>query len=132
MTVDRRAVVAANQEFYRAFRERDLPAMHRVWARECHIVCVHPGWEPLAGHAAVLDSWAAVLASPSSPPIVADEEHVVLTGQAAIVVCSEHIDDVKLCATNVFVREDGAWKIAAHHASPLSRLRPTPPPSTLN
>src|SRR5687768_11925771 len=123
--MEERRVVAANQEFYRAFRDRDRVAMERVWAREHLVACLHPGWEPLTGRAAVLESWDAIMASPSSPAVNAGEETVLLEGHTAVVLCAEHIDDVRLVATNVFVLEGDEWKIFHHHASPLSRTRPT-------
>jgi hypothetical protein len=36
------------------------------------------------------------------------------------------VDGAELCATNVFAREDGAWKLVHHHAGPV--LRRVPPP----
>lgn len=129
---DEEAIIAANQEFYRAFRQRDVAGMQAIWSSQHPVACTHPGWAPLAGREAVLRSFAAILASPKSPPVRANAETVLSLGQSAVVICAEHIDDVELTATNVFVREAGGWRLLVHHASPLSRQRPTPPATTLN
>ena len=36
------AVLAANAEFYRAFRESDFPAMEKVWGEKGTITVIHP------------------------------------------------------------------------------------------
>ena len=46
---DEEAVLAANEEFYRAFAARDLAAMDALWAQETPVACVHPGWDALVG-----------------------------------------------------------------------------------
>jgi ketosteroid isomerase-like protein len=136
---DSDAVLAANLEFYRAFTMRDLVAMEALWAREAPVSCVHPGWPPLVGRDPVMESWHGILANPASPRIVCYDEQVALYGDAALVLCEEELDGGTLVATNVFVREDGAWKMAHHQAGQLvgrvrqPRRQPQPPPrSRLN
>ena len=131
---DTAGLLEANHEFYRAFRERDLAAMDRVWAKEHLVACVHPGWEPLTGRGAVMESWRAILAAETSPPVRSADEAILSMGPgSAVVICAELIDDVRLVATNVFSVEGGGWRLVHHHASPLSRLRPRPPtPRGLN
>ena len=46
-------------------------------------------------------------------------------GDAAFVVCVERIPGVELVATNVFVREDGQWRMVHHHASSMVARRRT-------
>jgi hypothetical protein len=54
-------------------------------------------------------------------------------GEAAFVVCAELIDDAELAATNLFVREDGAWRLVHHQASAVHRRpEPRPPSGVLN
>ncbi|HEY6335991.1 MAG TPA: nuclear transport factor 2 family protein, partial [Alphaproteobacteria bacterium] len=62
-------VLAVNEAFYRAFADRDLTAMDKVWARVVEVACVHPGWAPLYGRDAVMESWAGILSNPSAPDI---------------------------------------------------------------
>jgi ketosteroid isomerase-like protein len=113
---DRAAVFAANAEFYRAFADGDFPAMTALWAEREPIVCIHPGWPPVSGRSDVLASWRGILADPPQPPVRPSDEQVYLMGEAAMVVCFESIGEVFLAATNVFLREGGAWRLVHHHA----------------
>ena len=47
-------VLAANEAFYEAFRQRDMAAMEALWAQHAPVTCIHPGWEALVGRADVL------------------------------------------------------------------------------
>ncbi len=42
-SVERDAVLFANEAFYRAFVDRDLATMEQVWSRRDSVVCIHPG-----------------------------------------------------------------------------------------
>ena len=136
-TAEEAEVLAANTAFYRAFVGRDPAAMDVLWAREAPVACVHPGWEALYGRSEVMASWRAILTSPSSQSVQCFRPSASVIGGAALVICTEMVDGTELCATNVFTREDGAWKLVHHQASPVLRraqakaTTPTPP-RTLN
>ncbi|MSP47798.1 MAG: DUF4440 domain-containing protein [Alphaproteobacteria bacterium] len=115
-------VLTANRAFYSAFRTRDVGAMERLWAEAVGLVCVHPGWEALTRRAEILESWRGILESPDTPPIRCRDESVRFVGETAVVVCTEMIGERALVATNIFVREDGTWRIALHHATPTARV----------
>jgi hypothetical protein len=128
-------VLTANREFYRAFRSRDVGAMERLWAEAVGLVCVHPGWEALTQRAEILESWRGILESADTPPIRCQDESVRFVGEAAVVLCTEMIGERALVATNIFVREGGAWRMALHHATPTARTlapRKTETPKTLH
>jgi ketosteroid isomerase-like protein len=132
---DSDAVLAANLEFYRAFTTRDDRAMDALWARRAPVACVHPGWPALTDRDAVIESWRGILSTPESPRIACYDERVFLYGDTALVVCEEELDGGTLIASNWFVREDGQWRLAHHHASQLVARRPAtsrPAPSRLN
>jgi ketosteroid isomerase-like protein len=131
---DSDAVLAANLEFYRAFTTRDLAAMDALWAKRAPVACIHPGWPPLADRDAVMESWQGILANPTSPRIACYDERVFLYGDTALVVCEEELDGGTLIASNWFVREDSAWRLAHHQAGQLVARRPQgrPAPSRLN
>lgn len=112
------AVLAANEAFYRAFAARDLAAMDRIWARAVEVACLHPGWTPLLGRDAVMESWAGILGNPSAPDIRCLEAQVTTYGEVAMVICYEVVERGCLVATNLFVREQGAWKLFHHQAGP--------------
>ncbi len=125
-------VLDANSAFYRAFSARDLSAMDAVWATASPVACVHPGWDALRGREAVMESWRAILSGASSPEIGCSHAFAQVLGETALVVCRERVPGGELVATNVFVREDGAWKLVHHQASPLateSEEMPDEPPN---
>jgi ketosteroid isomerase-like protein len=121
------AILFANEAFYVAFATCDFPAMDALWSGRERVSCIHPGWNALAGREPVMESWRAILASPNAPRIGCRAAAAHVLGESAFVVCYEAIDGSFLVATNVFVREDGGWKMVHHHSAPT----PTPPPSEL-
>jgi ketosteroid isomerase-like protein len=128
------AVIAANRAFYLAFAERDAEAMAQIWAREHVVLCIHPGRGALHGRDAVMASWRAILDGAEAPAIEITDAEVAVWGEAALVTCIEHIGESKVAATNVFVLERGAWRLAHHHAgliAPFAGAR-RPPKSALN
>jgi ketosteroid isomerase-like protein len=129
---DRDDVLAANRAFYRAFVTRDMAGMAALWATTSPISCIHPGWpEPLVGRALVLKVWSEILSGPGNPDLRCKAENAALHGDMAVVLCEEHLDAGILLATNIFVREDGVWRMVHHQSGPTQRApetRPAPPP----
>jgi len=122
-------VLLANDAFYSAFAGRDVDAMDAVWARRASVACVHPGWPPLTGRDAVMASWRGILRGPGAPNIACTEAECHVLAESAFVVCIERLEGAALVATNVFVREDGAWRLVHHHAGPIAEAddeRPDP------
>ncbi|MDA0365226.1 MAG: nuclear transport factor 2 family protein [Chloroflexi bacterium] len=120
MSTDEDDVLAANRAFYEAFNAKDLPAMDALWARSASVACVHPGWNVLAGREPVMASWTAILGNAAQPRVQSGAESVYLFGDLAYVICRELVSGSPLAATNVFVREDAAWRIVHHHSSPVA------------
>ncbi|MSP84118.1 MAG: DUF4440 domain-containing protein [Alphaproteobacteria bacterium] len=118
-------VKTANDAFYAAFTRGDMPAMDALWSSQATVTCIHPGWDVLIGRGAVMASWAAILANSGRPRIKASEPHVVVGGGMAVVVCHEHVHGARLVGTNVFVLEDGAWRMIHHQAGPAPDAEPT-------
>src|SRR5438067_11520305 len=120
---DRRGeVIGANGAFYAAFNAKDPEAMDAVWAREATVTCIHPGWNVLTGRERVMESWRGILGNPNQPRIVAGGAEVELFGDCAVVTCRELVAGNPLAATNIFVREDGQWRLAHHHSGPVLRI----------
>ncbi len=113
-------VLDANSAFYAAFDRRDPDAMEGLWAEEAPVACIHPGWDVLRGRAEVLASWRAILGG-DPPRIRCTRASAHVVGDVAYVVCRERLPDAELVATNVFVRERGAWRICHHQAGPVAR-----------
>lgn len=123
------AVLFANDAFYLAFANRDLVAMDDIWSKGTPVTCIHPGWAPLDGRDAVMESWQAILSSPSSPNITCQNAEARILGDVACVICHEVLDQGVLVATNIFVREGDGWKIIHHQAgaSPPPEEEAEPP-----
>ena len=120
------AVLFANQAFYHAFNSRDLEFMDRIWARQAPVVCIHPGWNPLVGREAVMESWRRIFANSTGGRLRPQEERTVVEGDHAFVVTYEAIGDHPLVATNLFLREEGEWRMIHHHAGPCQSIPPAP------
>ncbi len=116
----RAAVLFVNEAFYAAFRERDFATMEDLWARRAPVACIHPGWQALDDRAEIMECWQAILANPGSPGIQCRNAEAFVLGEAAFVVCYEVLGDSVLVATNIFVQEAGAWKLAHHQAGPCN------------
>ncbi len=126
-TPDDDAVLACNRTFYRAFVTRDLAAMTALWAETAPVACIHPGWDALTGRAAVLASWRDIFTQATA--IECRAERVLVFGDAACVICHEHVGGGLLVATNLFVREGGAWRMVHHQAGGVAAgtlASPTP------
>lgn len=117
MLPDEQAVREANEAFYAAFNERDTASMDVLWARRAPVTCVHPYGGVIEGREQVLASWFAILANPVQGKIVAGGARVTVSGDIAAVICREFVAGTAVVATNLFVREDGHWRMTHHHAS---------------
>lgn len=120
LTADREAVLFANEAFYAAFRGGDMAAMAELWAERAPVAVIHPGWQALTGRERVMRSWRAILEGPNRPDITCHDASAHLCGEVAYVLCYERVGGGILVATNIFVREDGAWRMVHHQAGPTS------------
>ena len=120
MSDETKAVLAANAAFYQAFAGRDVEAMGRLWADREQSVCIHPGWDALHGYALIMASWHDILANPGSPDVRATDARASVHGELGIVTCHEILPDGVLVATNLFVRQDGDWRMMHHQAGPTA------------
>ena len=126
---DQKAVAHANRSFYRAFEASDLGEMRAVWSTSGEIGCVHPGSELLVGPDRIFASWQAIFQATGSIRFEISDVTIRLDGDLAWVANVEHIRSDSsseesrsvAVATNLFLREDGHWRLLLHHASPLTR-----------
>jgi len=117
---DESAAREANAAFYAAFRQGDLEAMDALWARDEPVLCAHPGGGTIHGRIAVIASWHSLFTH-GPPPIDHSDDRVTIIRGMAFVSCVEHIADRRLGATNVFVWEQGRWRLVLHSAGLLSQ-----------
>ena len=79
----------------------------------------HPGRDE------VLASWRRIIDGPSPPDIRCSNAVASVTGDTAFVICTEHLPDGDLVATNVFALEHGRWRLVHHQAGPAPQIRRT-------
>ncbi|KAG7353606.1 SnoaL-like domain containing protein [Nitzschia inconspicua] len=123
----------AQLEFYDAFSKGDMAAMEKVWSTKSHVRCVHPGMVSLEGRDKVMASWRQIFLSggggedssnnnkkkDSSFEIEPIRSQVEVHGLIALCSCVEKTQGGgSLEALNVYKREEGAWKMTLHMASP--------------
>lgn len=121
---EKQRVLAANEAFYAAFRAADFEAMERLWSRHRKVSVYHPNWPGIDSRDAVMESWYRILVAGDPPDVRASEATVILTGKTALVICQEDLGGTHLIATNVFVLEEGEWRMTNHQASRLPLQAP--------
>lgn len=137
MSSDSEAVRRANEAFYRAFESLDAAQMERVWVHSARAQCIHPGWQRLAGFAAVMSSWERIFESTLGMSFELTGVEVSVMGDLAWVVCTENItsrgyDGImqsQVEATNVFERHENGWRLVHHHGSPVMTAGPSDEPT---
>lgn len=131
---DEAAVLAANEGFYRAFSRGDYAAMSELWAKAAPVACLHPGARLLSGRHAVLSSFRELLAAAPAWKMVGRDARVFWLGESAFVTCLEANGEqpAHLAATNIFILEEGRWRMVHHHAGPLSVPEPRRASSLVN
>ena len=115
---DTETLLFANEFFYRAFAGRNMQGLEEIWADAAMISCIHPGWNPVIGRIAVLESFRSILQGPNPPGVQCLAPRAMILGESAYVLCHEALGGHFLVATNVFVREGRQWRLFHHHAGP--------------
>jgi ketosteroid isomerase-like protein len=130
--------------FYDALRQGRLEQLMALWADEDEIVCVHPGGGRDIGAAAIRASFEAIFTSGGGIPVQTEQVHRLQYADFALHHLVERIDVQGeqgpqvgwVLSTNLYVKTDLGWRIAAHHASaglPQGRsLHGSDAPSTLH
>lgn len=126
------ALRAVNQAFYAAFEQLDLTAMTNLWARKVLVSCVHPGWDLVLGHEAVMQSFRTIFEGTSEIHFHSEDTQVTAGAEMGWVVSREVLSTAvrgvpvenTLTAVNTFVLEQGVWRVAHHHAAPLLAGKP--------
>lgn len=115
-----RQVLLINSAFYDAFAAGDFLAVKDIWSKNHQTSVIHPGSAALHGQKAVMMSWELIFKNSGPHDIKCINEKVYLIGESAYVVCSEIFPEGQLIATNIFVLEDGGWRMVHHQAGPSS------------
>jgi ketosteroid isomerase-like protein len=127
------AVTVVHTELYDALEAGDVDRLAAVWDDGDDLVCIHPGWPAVAGRAAVLRSYAVILANtaylqffPTGVEVRVDD-----TGAVAVVTASHSLitragegdeglgETARVVSTSVFRRRPDGWRLWTHHGSPV-------------
>lgn len=137
------SLLAANERFYRTFELLDYPALEQLWENSGRVFCVHPGWPPLRGVRAVMDSWKRIIENTSSIQFELSQEEAHISGGNAapigsVTVLERIVNEAGpqagggehggegggggVISTNLFVfnRKISMWLLFHHHASQVS------------
>jgi hypothetical protein len=120
-------VLRANHEFYSAFRSGDYARMDGLWALKHEVSVYHPNWEGIEGRDAVMASWFEVMVVAEPPIVTVRDECVIMNGRRAMVLCTECFQATRIIASNLFVLEDGEWRVTHHQATHLPLKAKSPP-----
>jgi len=120
-------ILAVNDLFYQAFNQSDLDLMRKIWHPGPNTECIHPGWGPLQGLDAILQSWSGIFSNPDDLQIKLSHVKVEVGEDLAWVGCQENLfiiqdDGVRasaIRATNLFRFSEGKWLLVLHHASSI-------------
>ena len=107
-----------NEAFYQAFRDCDINAMASLWVADSPAVCIHPGTSAIFGREIILESWRQIFSNAQNPRITCHGARAEMMGDVCLVTCHEDLPGGPLMASNLFVREDGRWRMALHQAGP--------------
>lgn len=115
----------AEAAFYEAFAKCDLDGMMAVWADDDEIYCVHPHGGRISGVAQVREAWRQIFTSGQTLHFQLREQQylngMMLSVHSVyehIVVAGETRTRSAVIATNIYLRTEQGWRMAAHHASP--------------
>lgn len=127
LQVDDEAVLAANDDFYAAFRSTDMDLMRDVWLAADSVSCAHPLSGLVSGYEEVMSSWTSVFSMGKPVSLEIEEVSVNVKPNVAWVVVKQDVEAVRgsmtiggtRIATNVFQKRHGKWAMVHHHASPV-------------
>ena len=118
-------ILYANKAFFVAFSTASFDLMKKVWSSSEEIVCIHPGWAPLYGQEAVMQSWSNILMGGHTPKITCHNAIAhFLKFDLCFVTCFESLQGGTMAATNIFLNEENSWKMIHHHAAPTAQHIP--------
>jgi uncharacterized protein (TIGR02246 family) len=126
---DKEAIIAVNQAFYRAFSQKDISSMSRLWWQGSTSVCVHPGGQILMGWDSICTSWEAIFLNTEFLEIETEIIKIevdqalayVIVGETVLQSVRERKMKAQSIATNLFQKMAQKWYLVSHHGSPIMR-----------
>ena len=117
--------------FYEALNRADVEALMALWADDEEIVCIHPGGPRLHGHAAIQQSFEAILERGGlqiRPSQLYESRNVMSSVHTVIegITSAGSSEPAHLVATNVYMQTPQGWRMVLHHVS----VAPGPVPAS--
>ncbi|MEM7124050.1 MAG: nuclear transport factor 2 family protein [Pseudomonadota bacterium] len=131
---EERAVSEADDKFFAALNAMfvgDLEPMKALWSHADDVAYLGPAGIFLTGWPAILEDWEKQAALKLGGEIHVTQRHLTVGDGLAVAHHraeatnrdrNGNMVDVSLRGTNVFRKEDGEWRLIAHHADPLAFL----------
>jgi hypothetical protein len=128
-------ILQVNSAYYKAFSNKDVAEMERIWLKDRSCICIHPSFKPISGVGDIMHAWKRMFESSvgSFQRTWIDPCDIQLTVKAttAVVTCEELVyarrfvrgkkreSELvnKLTATNIFRKVGGRWYMTYHHSS---------------
>lgn len=113
----------AEDAFYRAIEQADLPAMMSVWSDDDATICIHPGAPRLEGRELIEESWQEIFESGPTMDFSVSDERITQDSHLAIhlvreeIVIAGELVSVML-STNIYHLGETGWRMMLHHSSP--------------
>ena len=111
----------AESAFYSAFEHLDIELMRAIWMKTDDIFCIHPGGPIQTGYETVLKQWSFILKDNQPPEINYKVISTQKSDDSSIHLVEETIgsqeNQVKILATNTYIRTAEGWRLFSHHAS---------------
>ena len=129
------AVNAAADRFFAALNAMftgDLGPMEALWSHADDVVYMGPAGIFLTGWPAVLEDWEKQAALNLGGEIHTTQRHITVGDGLAVTHhraeatnrdSDGNMVNVTMRGTNVFRKEDGEWRMIAHHSDPLAFLK---------
>jgi ketosteroid isomerase-like protein len=133
-TTDAQAVEEASNQFYKSLNSMftgDAAPMSEIWSHADDVTYMGPAGGIEVGWDQVNAQWEAQAALKLGGEVFPEDVTTTISGDMAIVQCREvgnNLDangqpqTVSIRATNVFRKENGQWKMIAHHTDLLPFL----------
>lgn len=126
---DKEAIIAVHEAFYRAFFQKDISSMSRLWWQGSTSVCVHPGGQILMGWDSIRTSWEAIFLNTEFLEIETEIIKIEVDQALAYVIVGETVLQsvrgrklkAQSIATNLFQKMAQKWYLVSHHGSPIMR-----------
>ena len=108
--------------FYEALNRADVDALMALFAEDEEIICVHPGGPRLHGHAAIQQSWEAILDKGGlqiRPSQLYETNNLMCSVHTVVegVTSTANAEPAHLIATNVYMKTPQGWRMVVHHVS---------------